>query len=56
MRLGGVDDVVAVIEPMGHELFDQRRRMLAVTVHEQHGAEARVVEPGEQRRFLAEIA
>ena len=30
--------------------------MLAVAVHEQHGAEPRVVEPGEQRRLLAEIA
>ena len=30
--------------------------MLAVAVHEQDGAEAGVIEPGEQRRFLAEIA
>ena len=30
--------------------------MLAVAVHEQHGAEPRMIEAGEQRRFLAEIA
>ena len=56
MRLGGVDDVVAVIEPIADELLDQRRRMLSVAVHEQHGAEAGVIEAGEQRRLLAEIA
>ena len=30
--------------------------MLAVAVHEQHGAEAGMIEAGEQRRLLAEIA
>ena len=54
--LGGVDHVVAVIEPMANQLFDQRRRMLAVAVDEHHGAEPGVVEAGQQRRFLAEIA
>ena len=56
MRLGGVDDVVAVIEPVADQRLDQRRRMLAVAVHEQHGAEAGMVEAGEQRGLLAEIA
>ena len=57
MRLGGVDHVVAVIEPMADTSCSTSvGRMLAVAVHEQHGAEARVVEPGEQRRLLAEIA
>ena len=56
VRLGGVDDVVAVIEPMADQRVDQRRRMLAVAVHEQHRAEAGVVEAGQQRRLLAEIA
>ena len=56
MRLGGVDDVVAVIEPMADERLDQRRRMLAVAVHEQDRAEAGMIEAGEQRRLLAEIA
>jgi hypothetical protein len=41
---------------MGDELLDQGRRVLAVAVHEQDGAEAGMVEAGEQRRFLAEIA
>ena len=56
MRLGGIDDVVIVIEPMADQGLDQLRRMLAVAVDEQHGAEAGVVEPGKQRRFLTEIA
>ena len=30
--------------------------MLAISVHEQHGAEAGMIEAGEQRRLLAEIA
>ena len=56
MRLGGVDDVVAVVLPVAHQRLDQRRRMLAVAVHEQHGAVPRVIEPGGKRRLLAEIA
>ena len=56
MRLGGVDHVVAVIEPVADQRLDQRRRMLAVAVDEQHGAEPGVIEAGEQRRLLAEIA
>ncbi len=56
MGLGGVDDVVAAIEPMADQGFDQRRRMLAVGIHEQHGAEAGMIEAGEQRGLLAEIA
>jgi hypothetical protein len=39
-----------------HELVDQCRRMLPIAVHEQDGAQAGVVEAGEQRRLLAEIA
>ncbi len=54
--LGGVDDVVALVEPMADQPADQRGRMLAVGVHEQHRAAARMVETGHQRGFLAEIA
>ena len=32
--LGGVDHVIAVIEPMPDQRFDQRWRMLTVTIHE----------------------
>ena len=56
MRLGGVDHVIAVIEPMADELVDQIGRMLAVAVDEQHRAVARMFEAGEQGGFLAEIA
>ena len=38
------------------ERLDQSRRMLSVAVDEQHGAEPGVIEAGEQRRLLAEIA
>ena len=55
MGLGGVDHVIAVIEPMPDQGLDQRRRMLTVTVHEQHGAEPGVIEAGQQRSLLAEI-
>ena len=56
MGLGGVDHVIAIDQPMLHQLLDQRRRMLAVAIHEQHRAIAGIIEPGHQRRFLAEIA
>ncbi len=56
MRLGGIDHVVIVIEPMADQRFDQLRRMLAVAVDEQDGAEPGVVEAGQERRLLAEIA
>ena len=56
VRLGGVDHVVAVIEPARDQRLDQIRRMLAVAIHEQHGAETGMVETGEQSGFLAEIA
>ena len=56
MRLRGVDDVIAVIEPMADQRLDQIGRMLAVAVHEQRRAEPRVIEAGQQRRFLAEVA
>ena len=56
MRLGGIDHVIAVIEPVADQRFDQRRRMLAVAVDEQNRAEPGVIEAGEQRRLLAEIA
>src|SRR5580700_5597905 len=56
MRFGGVDHVEAVIEPMTDQPLDQRRRMLAVAIDEQRGAEPGMVEAGEQGRFLAEIA
>ncbi len=56
VRLGGVDDVVAVIEPVPDQLIDECRRMLPVAVHEQHRAAAGMVETGKQRRLLAEVA
>ena len=56
MRLGGEDHVVAVVEPARDQRLDQIGRMLAVAVHEQHGAEPGMVEAGEQGRLLAEIA
>ncbi len=56
MGLGGEDDVIAAVEPMADQGFDQRRRVLAVAVHEQHGVEAGMVEAGEEGRFLAEVA
>ena len=56
MRFGGIDDVIAVIEPMVDQRLNQRRRVLAIAVHEQHGAAAGVIEAGKQRRLLAEIA
>jgi hypothetical protein len=56
MRLGGVDDVVAAVLPVTDQRLDQRGRMLAVAVHEQHGAAPRVIEAGGERRLLAKIA
>ena len=41
---------------MPDQHFDQARRVLAVAVHEQHGAEPGVVEAGKQRRLLTEVA
>ncbi len=41
---------------MTDQRLDQRRRMLAVAIHEQHGAEAGMIEAGEQCGLLAEIA
>ena len=54
--LGRVDNVVAVIEPARDQRLDHVWRVLAIAVHEQDGAEAGVVEAGEKRGFLAEIA
>ena len=54
--LGGVDHVVAVIEPVTDQLVDQVGRVLAVAVDEQRGAEPGVIEAGHQRRLLAEVA
>src|ERR1700730_7844927 len=34
MSLGGINHIVAVVEPMTDELLDQSRRMLTVAVHE----------------------
>ena len=51
MRLGGIDHVVAAIEPMADQLLDQVRRMLAVAVHEQHGAAPGMVEARHQARL-----
>ena len=41
MRLRGEDDVVAVVEPVADQCLDQVGRMLAVGIHEQHGAAPR---------------
>jgi hypothetical protein len=41
---------------MTDQPLDQRGRVLAVAVHEENPAQARVVETGKQRRLLAEIA
>ena len=56
MRFGGIDDVVAAIDPVADQLLDQLRRVLAVAVHEQHRAAAGMVQPRHQGCFLAEIA
>src|SRR3984957_21153111 len=53
--LCGEDDIVALIEPMADQRLDQGRRMLAVAVHEQDGAETGMIEAGRERRFLAEV-
>src|SRR5665647_3849114 len=34
MSLGGIDHVVAAIDPVADKLFDEIRRMLTVAVHE----------------------
>jgi hypothetical protein len=47
---------MAAIEPVADQRVDQRRRMLAVAVHEQHRAIARMIESCRERRLLAEIA
>ena len=56
MRLGGEDHVVAAVEPMADQRRNQAGRMLAVAVHEQHGAKPGVIEARHQRRLLAEVA
>ena len=56
MGFGGIDHVVAVIDPVSDQFLDQIGRVLAVAVHEHHGAAPGVIEPRHQRRFLAEIA
>jgi hypothetical protein len=56
VSLGGINHVVAVIEPMPDKLLHQGGRMLTVAIHEQDTAPTRVIETGEQRRLLAEIA
>src|SRR5262249_20426522 len=54
--LGGEHHIVAIVHPMADKPLEQSRGMLAVAIHEQHAAEARVVETGKERRLLAEIA
>ena len=56
MGLGGVDDVVATLDPVAHQLLGKIRRMLAVAVHEQHRTEPGMVEACHQCSLLAEIA
>ena len=56
MGLGGIDHIIAVLDPVADQLLDQIGRMLAVAVHEQHGAAPGMVEPRHQSGFLAEIA
>src|SRR5262249_59940427 len=48
--------VIAALEPMRGELFNECRWMLPVTVDEQHGSQAGMIEAGEQRGLFAEIA
>ena len=56
MGLGGIDHVVAAIDPVTDELLDQIGRMLTVAVHEQDRAAPGMVQACHQRGFLAEIA
>ena len=56
MGLGGIDHVIAAIDPVADQLLDQIGRMLAVAVHEQHRAAPGMVQPRHQGGFLAEIA
>ena len=56
MRLGGIDHVIAAIDPVTDELLDEVGRMLAVAVHEQHRAAPGMVQSRHQGGFLAEIA
>ena len=56
VRLGGEDDIVAIVEPMPDKDLDQIRRVLSVAIDEQHRSQAGVLKPGEQGGFLAEVA
>jgi hypothetical protein len=56
VRFCGIDDIIALIEPVAHQRLDQGGRMLAVTIHEQDAAHARMIEAGDEGGFLAEIA
>ncbi len=56
MRFRRIDHVVTVIDPVTDELFHKVRWMLAITVHEQHGAAPGMVQSRHQRGFLAEVA
>src|SRR5262249_36083571 len=48
--------VEAAPDALAPEPLHQRRRMLPVAVHEQRGAQPGMIEAGEKRRLLAEIA
>jgi hypothetical protein len=56
MSLCRIDHVVTIIEPTRHQRVDQIGRMLSVAVHEQHCARRGVIEPRQERGFLAEIS
>jgi hypothetical protein len=56
MGLGGIDHVVAAIDPVADKLLDQVGRMLTIAVHEQDRAAPGMVQSCHQRGFLAEIA
>ena len=56
MSLCCVDNIVAVIEPAGHQCVDQIGWMLSVAIHEQHRAGRGVIEARKERGFLAEIS
>ena len=56
MRLGGIDHVVAAIDPVADQLLDQVGRMLTVAVHEHDRAAPGMVQSRHQGGFLAEIA
>ncbi len=56
MRLGGIDHIIAAIDPVADKFLDDVGRMLTIAVHEQDRAAPGMVQSRHQRGFLAEIA